>query len=258
MAETGLIYTLIPKVMADVGAVAKTGRNEQQGYSFRGIDQFHQAVHPALIKHGVFCCPQVLKRLSEDRVMRTGTPAIRVSLKVAFKFYAPDGSFIEVVTWGEGIDTSDKSTSKAMSMAMKYAFIELFSIPTEDIDDADRTSPEAGAAGKGEIAPPLVLTRPPVVGKPVKVPEPIESESTPCFISVKQKSYLAKRFRESLRKDLEPQAEELRHAALVALARSQLFKSTFVDGDGNPTSEFIRVEEYSAIGNALVKAAKSL
>src|SRR5947208_2425849 len=135
MGEPALIYQLIPKVMADIGYVAKTGRNEQQGYAFRGIESMYQAVHPAFVKHGVFCCPQVLEFQSEDRVMRNGAPAVRVMLKVSHKFYASDGSFVDVITYGEGIDTSDKATNKSMSAAMKYAFIELFAIPTEDIED---------------------------------------------------------------------------------------------------------------------------
>src|SRR5206468_1397123 len=121
----------------------------------------YSAIHPALVKHGVFCCPQVQAYVTEDRVMRNGTSAVHAVLKVCHRFYAPDMSFVDVITCGEGIDTSDKAINKAMSGAMKYAFIELFSIPTEDIQDADRESPEVGVARpKSEIAEPVVLTRP--------------------------------------------------------------------------------------------------
>ncbi len=59
---TEQIYELIPKVMRDIGGVAKTRKNEQQKYSFRGIEDFYQAAHPAMITHGVFCAPEVLER----------------------------------------------------------------------------------------------------------------------------------------------------------------------------------------------------
>ncbi len=49
-----------------------------------------------------------------------------------------------MTTWGEGLDNSDKATNKAMSGAMKYALIELFCVPTQDVEDSDRTSPENG------------------------------------------------------------------------------------------------------------------
>jgi hypothetical protein len=36
--EQATIHELMPKVMADIGAIGKGERNTQQNYSFRGID----------------------------------------------------------------------------------------------------------------------------------------------------------------------------------------------------------------------------
>jgi hypothetical protein len=138
------IFSLIPKVMADIAPIGKDQKNTHQGYKFRGIDDCFNAIHPALIKHGVFCCPQVLKAETTEIETNDGKVAFRVLLTIAHRFYADDGSYIEVITVGEGIDRSDKASNKAMSAAMKYCFIELFSIPTEDVEDSDRDSPEAG------------------------------------------------------------------------------------------------------------------
>ncbi len=142
--EKNKIYSLIPKVMADIKAIGKDQKNSHQNYKFRGIDDMYNSIHPSLVKHGVFCCPQVQKAETFDIDCGEGRTAFRVLLTVAHRFYADDGSFIEVLTQGEGIDRSDKASNKAMSAAMKYCFIELFSIPTEDIEDSDRDSPEAG------------------------------------------------------------------------------------------------------------------
>jgi len=139
------IYTLIPKVMSDVGAIGKDRRNQHQNYSFRGIEDMYNEIQPMLVKHGVFCVPQVIDRVSEQFTSKNGSVSFRVLLTVNHKFYADDGSFVEVITTGEGIDTSDKASNKAMSAAMKYAFIELLSIPTQDIEDGDRTTPEGPA-----------------------------------------------------------------------------------------------------------------
>lgn len=136
-----LIYKKIPLIMEEIGAIGKGGYNKSQNYNFRGIEQFYAAAHPALIKHGVFCVPQIYTSNTETYTKDGGKVSFRVLLKVAHKFYAEDGSFVEVITQGEGIDSSDKASNKAMSAAMKYAFIELFSIPTADIADSDRDSP---------------------------------------------------------------------------------------------------------------------
>jgi hypothetical protein len=140
---TASIFTLIPKIMASVGAVGKDQKNEFQKYKFRGIDDLYNAVQPALVSAGVFCVPSVQDCQTFEAAGKDGKVSFRVLLKINHRFYAPDGSYIEVVTMGEGLDTSDKASNKAMSAAMKYAFIELLSLPTEDIEDSDRETPEA-------------------------------------------------------------------------------------------------------------------
>ena len=153
--EQGAIYQLIPKVMADIGSVGKDSRNEQQKYAFRGIEAMYQAAHPAMIKHGIFCAPKVLTRdvyrFEKTNDMGRVTTWVHVALEVEHRFYAGDGSFVPVTTWGEGLDNSDKATNKAMSGAMKYALIELFCVPTKDIEDSDRDTPEMGTRRTTEV-----------------------------------------------------------------------------------------------------------
>ena len=140
------IYQLIPKVMADIGAIGKGRKNAQQGYAFRGIDDVYNAIQPALVKHGVFICPTVIDHKREERPTRDGKGTlIYTVLTVKHTVFAPDGSHIEAVTVGEAMDSGDKSANKAMSAAMKYALIELFSIPTEGDNDADAGSPQPAA-----------------------------------------------------------------------------------------------------------------
>jgi hypothetical protein len=137
------IYSQINLVMKDLGPIAKDRKNTHQGYAFRGIEDLYNAIHPVLVKHGVFCAPSVVDTKNETFQKADGKNSYRVLLTVNHRFFASDGSFVDVVTIGEGVDTSDKASNKAMSAAMKYAFVELFAIPTADIEDADRTTPGA-------------------------------------------------------------------------------------------------------------------
>lgn len=134
------IFKAINEVMKDLGAIAKGRKNTHQGYAFRGIEDFYNSIHPELAAKGIFIATQVIDKASETHQKGDKT-SFRVMLNVNHKFYADDGSFVEVITAGEGIDTSDKATSKALSMAMKYAFIQTFSIPTQDMSDPERDSP---------------------------------------------------------------------------------------------------------------------
>lgn len=140
--SVGKIYSLIPKVMAEVGAIEKLGENKHQNYAFRGIEHLYNAVHPVFVRLGVFCAPEVLECTTSEHATSGGKASFRVLLKIKHRFFADDGSSVEVTTMGEGIDTSDKASNKAMSAAMKYAFVELLSIPTEDIEDSDRGGQE--------------------------------------------------------------------------------------------------------------------
>lgn len=157
-----LIFTLIPKIMQEVGAISKEKKFSGNGfsYNFRGIEDMYLAIQPALVKHGVFCAPEVIH--SESTVMekqnQTGQTqfSYRTLIRVRHRFYASDGSYVDVTTQGEGIDTSDKASNKAMSAAMKYAFIELLSIPTQDIEDSDRESPQAEKAIKPASGAPII------------------------------------------------------------------------------------------------------
>src|SRR4029077_13487388 len=63
-----------------------------------------------------------------------------------------DGSSHVVKNYGEAMDSSDKSTNKAMSAAYKYAVIHSFSIPVQGEEDADSTTVEV-AAPKHEALP---------------------------------------------------------------------------------------------------------
>lgn len=130
----GAIYRAIPAIMAEVGHIAK-GRQATEGgprYKYRGVDDFYAALQPLLAKHGVFVAPHVLEQKREERPTKAGGVMTYTILSVRFVFWAADGSSVECVTVGEAMDTSDKSSNKAMSAAMKYAFILTFSIPTDD------------------------------------------------------------------------------------------------------------------------------
>lgn len=145
--KSGLIYSLIPKVMKAIGHVAKERKNQQQGYQFRGIDDFYAAVQGPFADHGIFCVPSVTERSVTERPTKSGGVLFYTTLTVKHSFFAEDGSSVEAVTVGEAMDSGDKSSNKAMSAAMKYALIELFSIPTwEPENDADSQTHEPAAA----------------------------------------------------------------------------------------------------------------
>jgi len=138
----GAIFSLIPKIMAEVGAIEKNSKNASQNYKFRGIDDVMTAFQPVMARHGVFFVPEVLSATQTDRESAKGSALIYTQLTVGFTFYATDGSNVRAVVVGEAMDSADKSSNKAMSAALKYALLQTFCVPVESSDDADAHTPE--------------------------------------------------------------------------------------------------------------------
>lgn len=162
----GLIYKQMNLVMKDIKSVAKDQKNLVQGFKFRGIDQFVNALYPALTKHGVFMTTTVLSEAHElkEVVRSNGKAAVdkHVHIQMIYTFHAEDGSSVSSSVPAEGLDSGDKATNKALSAALKYALIQTFSIPTEDMAEADLESPEIGvvSAALKETAQ-LIVAEPP-------------------------------------------------------------------------------------------------
>ena len=145
MAETAKkmsIYEAISRCMEEIGAVGKDAVNKQQGFKYRGIDAVMNAINPALVRNHVFIVPEVLDQQRQERTTNKGAVLIYSICRIKYTFYAEDGSFIEAVTVGEGMDSGDKATNKAMAIAFKYACFQVFCIPTEEMKDPDEETPD--------------------------------------------------------------------------------------------------------------------
>ncbi len=140
----GMIFGLIQKAMQKVGAIGKDSVNKQQGFKYRGIDAVYNALNPVMAELGLFICPEVIDHKREERrTMKEYNGQQKESvllysiLTIRYTIFAPDGSFISCTVIGEGMDSGDKASNKAMSVAMKYAMFQLLMIPTEEMVDPD-------------------------------------------------------------------------------------------------------------------------
>lgn len=142
--EEKKIFSAIPAIMGEIGHIGKERRNAQQGFNFRGVDQVMNTLKPLLAKHGVFVVPEVLHTEREERVTKSGSNLIYTVHTIRFHFWATDGSEVTATVVGEGMDSADKSSNKAMAVAFKYACFQTFCVPTEEMtkDDPDAESPE--------------------------------------------------------------------------------------------------------------------
>ena len=136
-AETPLIFPKMIAIMRGVGKIGKDRENPSQHYAFRGIDDVYNELHNVLAKEGVITIPEVLEERAEDRQSSSGKQAIYRILKIKYQFCAEDGSHVDATVIGEGMDWGDKAANKAMSVAHKYALLQIFCIPTAEPKDPE-------------------------------------------------------------------------------------------------------------------------
>lgn len=145
------ICVLLNKVMEEVGAVSKRERNQQQNFSFRGIDAVVNAVSPALRAHGVIVFPELLgSDYSNVEVGKNRTLMGHCRVTVKYTYMAPDGSSISSVVAAESMDSGDKATAKAMSVAFRTSLLQTLCLPTDDKDpdhEVYERSPNTGNRG---------------------------------------------------------------------------------------------------------------
>lgn len=139
----------IVAVMRDIDAIGKDRTNKMQGFNFRGIDDVYNALHDIMAKHGLFTIPRVIDERTEDRVTSKGSALIYRVLKIEFDFIDSTGDKITVGPFvGEGMDSGDKASNKAHSIAHKYALLQVFMIPTVDAKDPDNDTHDLLPAGQ--------------------------------------------------------------------------------------------------------------
>lgn len=123
------------------------------GYAFRGIDDVYNTLSPLLSEHGLVIIPRCVERHESQR--QSGPKTLYfVVVKMEFDFVcAEDGSKHTACIYGEAMDSGDKATNKAMSIAYKYACFQTFAIPTEGDNDPDATIHEPAPASKPSQKP---------------------------------------------------------------------------------------------------------
>ena len=142
--------------MKDITAIGKDSRNQAQNFNFRGIDAVYNELHSLLARHGVVCLPEAGTPVTEERTNKNGTILRFVQLPMRYNFIAEDGSTITCSVIGEGMDSGDKATNKAMAIAHKYALLQTFLIPTEEQKDPDYETHEVKP--KQSVQNPVIKT----------------------------------------------------------------------------------------------------
>jgi hypothetical protein len=135
--------------------IGKNRKNEGQKFMFRGIDDVYAALSPLLVKHGLTIVPSKVDLLfREERTTAKGGVNGFVGVSVTYTLSA-GGESVTATMFGEGMDSADKATSKAISIAYKYLCFQVFCIPVQGqaADDPEADNHEVLPRGTPPISP---------------------------------------------------------------------------------------------------------
>ncbi len=154
--ETKNIYQKMSAITNELGVVAKNLSVDMGGgRSYKAVQEkdILDAVKPLEEKYGVYSYPldsnivdrDILVKESEYKEKVTKTNTLFMRLERTYRFVNMDNpeEYVDIKSYGDGLDTGDKAPGKAMTYADKYALMKAYKIATGDDPDKD-ASPENG------------------------------------------------------------------------------------------------------------------
>ena len=129
------VHDAINAVMRDVTYLAKGEKNTHQGFNFRGIDSVLNICGPAMRKHWLIAYPRLLPEhtvYGEKPTKNSKAKTIDIVVEVVWR--GPDGSELVSRVAAESFDSGDKATAKAMSVALRTAYLQTLCLPTDEPD----------------------------------------------------------------------------------------------------------------------------
>lgn len=146
------IYQRLLKITEELKTVEKNLSvpvTKNNSYKAVGERDVLDAVKPLEVKYGVYSYAYDRKIIDSGELVSTrkdyqtneyhDIKQLYLRLEVTYRFVNVDNpqEYIEIKTYGDGIDTGDKATGKAMTYADKYALLKAYKISTGDDPDQE-------------------------------------------------------------------------------------------------------------------------
>lgn len=152
------VHQAVAACIADVKAVGKDSEvtSGPARFHFRGVDAVVNAAHIVLAKHQVIVAPVSSKPTYGTVQFSGGKSGRLVDLEVTFRWFGPRGDHFDTQVYGEAMDSGDKATSKAASVAYRTALLQTLSLPTGDPDPDEGQYEPISQGAAAHAATPLL------------------------------------------------------------------------------------------------------
>lgn len=148
------IFEKMSAITAELTAVAKNLSVGEGRSSYKAVGEADvlAAVRPLEVKHKVYSYPvdreivssQIMEseREYKGNVTKTQKQFMRVKTTYRFVNMEVPEEFVDIVSYGDGVDPQDKAPGKAMTYSDKYALLKAYKIITGE--DPDQYKSEEG------------------------------------------------------------------------------------------------------------------
>ena len=133
------------------------GQNSYKGVQDKDVKFY---VGRAMARHGLTCVPiniipsvKIERWVEETQYGKKQKQSVFTEVVATYRVtHADSGESVDIMGYGHGVDSMDKSAGKATTYALKNALLYSFLVPTGSIDDTDNTH-------SNEAQVPQVLTQ---------------------------------------------------------------------------------------------------
>lgn len=141
------IYEKMSAITDELTAVAKNLSVGEGKSSYKAVGEADvlAAVKPLEVKHKVYSYPVARRIVQEDILTTTSTyqgntketNKLFMRLETVYRFVNTENpeEYIDITTYGDGVDSQDKAPGKAMTYSDKYALLKAYKIITGEDPD---------------------------------------------------------------------------------------------------------------------------
>jgi hypothetical protein len=172
MAEEKAL-NIYQRMSAATSEISRVAKNLNVGFgksSYKAVGEADvlAAVKPIEEKYGIYSYPVsreiiesgILESVSEYNGEKTTKKQFQMRVSTVYRFVNVDKpeEYIDITTYGDGVDSQDKAPGKAMTYADKYALLKAYKIMTGDDPDQNASGETKGYSRKVDApkAPELI------------------------------------------------------------------------------------------------------
>ena len=150
------IFQRMSAVTIEMNTVAKnlTVGFGNSKYKAVGEADVLAAVKPLEAKYGIYSYPVSRSVIDSGTIEGEKSNRMFMRIETVYRFVNIDNptEYIDITTYGDGVDSQDKAPGKAMTYGDKYALLKAYKIQTGDDPDQSASEPMSGFKGGGTIS----------------------------------------------------------------------------------------------------------